>query len=111
MADSIAAKMKAFADIIEGRVVHDEARVQVCIKGTILGFPATYEAIGAGFPFGGNYFIETKVIDDPEEEPDPRTLKLTVLPRVARGLLQFLARIMLFEAKGQSVGDKRLEKQ
>jgi hypothetical protein len=110
MADNLSAKMKAFADIIEGRVVHDEGRVQVCIKGTVLGFPATYEAIGAGFPFGGNYFIETKVIDDPNQEPDKRALNLTALPRVARGLLQILARIMLFEAKGQSVGDKRLEK-
>jgi len=110
MTDDLSNKMKAFADMIEGRVVHDESRVQVCIKGTVLGFPATYEAIGAGWPFGGNYFIETKVIDDPSHEPDAKSLKLTALPRVARGLMQFLARLMLFEAKGQPVGDRRLEK-
>ncbi|HEY9774885.1 MAG TPA: hypothetical protein V6C81_14070 [Planktothrix sp.] len=103
------AKMELLAKIIEGRVVHDEDRVQVCIKGTILGFPATIEALNAGWPFGVNYFIETHVIDDPNRPQDPNGLKMTFIPRVARGLVQIFARVLLVESRGQRVGDKRLE--
>ena len=107
----LAAKMQTFAELIEGRVVDDHTRVEVCLKGTVLGFPATLEAIGAGWPFGVNYFIETKVIDDPNEPENPMSLKLTLLPRVARGFMQIFARVLLIEARGQSIGDKRLEKE
>jgi len=102
-------KMETFAKIIEGRVVHDEGRVQICLKGTILGFPATLEAINAGWPFGVNYFIETQVIDDPDEEPDPQALKMTLVPRVAHGIMKMFARILLVEARGMRLGDKKLE--
>jgi len=102
-------KMEAFARVIEGKVVHDENRVQVCIKGTVLGFPATLEAISAGFPFGVTYFVETQVIDDPNrvEKIDP--LDMTVCPRYVRGIFGFLARIFLIEPKGQKLDDKRME--
>ncbi|HEY9716166.1 MAG TPA: hypothetical protein V6C69_01750 [Trichormus sp.] len=102
-------KMETFAKIIEGRVVHDEGRVQICLKGTILGFPATLEAINAGWPFGVNYFIETNVIEDPDEEPDDQPLKLTLLPRVAHGFMKIFARVLLVEARGMKLGDKKLE--
>ncbi len=42
---SLEAKMETLAKIIDGHIVHDETRVAVCIKGTLLGFPATLEAI------------------------------------------------------------------
>jgi hypothetical protein len=103
--------METLAEIIEGRVVDDSTRVQVCLKGTQLGFPATFEAIGVGFPFGVNYFIETQVIEDPNARVNPNALKLTILPRVARGFTQIFARILLIESKGQPVGDKRLERE
>lgn len=103
------AKCKAFAEIIEGRVVDDQVRVQVCLKGTVLGFPATLEAIGAGWPFGVSYFVETKVVDDPNEQEDPNALKLNILPRVVRGFASFFARILLFEPRGQRIGDKRID--
>lgn len=108
--DDLEVKMDGFAKLIDGRIVHDEQRVQVCLKGTVLGFPATLEAISAGWPFGVNYFIETKVIEDPNHPNQEGTLKLTILPRVARGLMQIFARVLLIEPRGQKVGDARLEK-
>lgn len=106
---SLDAKIESFAKIIDGRVVHDETRVAICIKGTVAGFPATMEAIGAGWPFGVNYFIETEVVEAPSQDYNSQLLKLTILPRVAHGIMSFLARILLVEAKGQRVGDRRLE--
>lgn len=108
--DELETKMDTLAKLIDGRVVDQTQRVQVCLKGTVLGFPATLEAINAGWPFGVNYFIETKVIEDPDHPNQEGTLKLTILPRVARGLMQIFARILLIEPKGQKVGDNRLEK-
>ena len=105
------AKMQMLARIIEGRVVDDSNRVQVCLKGTILGFPATLEAINVGWPFGVNYYIETRVIDDPNQPRDPNALKLTFVPRVARGLIELFARVLLVESRGQKIGDKRLEEE
>jgi hypothetical protein len=109
--DDLEPKMDTFANLIDGRAVDDHTRVQVCLKGTLLGFPATFEAIGAGWPFGVNYFIETEVIEDPNAPVNPSALNLTVLPRVARGFTQIFARILLIESKGQPVGDKRLERE
>jgi len=109
---SLEAKMETLAKIIDGHIVHDETRVAVCIKGTRLGFPATLEAISPGWPFGVNYFIETEVVaEEPHQEMGEQFLKLTILPRVAHGILAFAARLLLVEAKGQKVGDKRLERE
>ena len=107
--DLLKRKMKAFAKLIDGQVVDDADRVQVCIKGTVLGFPATLEAITAGWPFGVSYYIQTTVIEDPDRQSDPGALQLTLCPRTARGPFSFLARLLLFEAQGQKMGDRRIE--
>jgi hypothetical protein len=78
--------------------------VDICIKGTVLGFPATLEALSAGWPFGVTYIIQTKVIDDPNRPDNPDALKLELLPRHAHGIFKFIARILLIESRGQLMG-------
>jgi hypothetical protein len=103
------AKQKAVAEIIEGRVVVDEKRVPICVKGSVLGFPATLEAISPGFPFGVNYYLETKVGVEPSAAAKPGAT-ITITPRYGKGwIMGFLSHILFFEATGLPVGDKRLE--
>lgn len=97
------------ARIIEGRVVEDP-RFEVCIKGTVLGFPATLQAIKAGWPFGTTYTIETQVIDDPNAPIRPDSLQLVISPRLTHGIMAFFAKLLLFEPTGQRMTDKRMEK-
>ncbi|MBI4534392.1 MAG: hypothetical protein HY711_10655 [Candidatus Melainabacteria bacterium] len=109
MAIDIAAKLRAVADIIEGRVVNEDPRVAICVKGSVLGFPATLEAIHPNWPFGVMYYVETQIIEDPGKTKLSEPLNLTVCPRFGRGLMAFFAHLFLFEARGMSVNDKRLE--
>jgi len=107
--DTKTAKLKALAEVLEGRIVTDTHRVEICVKGTMLGFPATLEALRATFPFGVSYFIETNVTGDSSRQPDPSMLSMTIMPRYAKGLLSFITRILLFESKGQQVGEKSFD--
>ncbi len=100
------AKMNEVAEILEGKVIDDAVGLEVCIKGAVLGFPATVQALRASFPFGITYIVEVNVLENPKEE-DP--LNLTIMPRYAKGLLGFVTRIFLLESKGQSVGDKKFD--
>jgi hypothetical protein len=106
--DSIEARVAAVESILEGKRVQSE-RVAVSIKGAVLGFPATLEAFSPQFPFGLNYVIETKVVDDPAQEPDDTVLKITFTPRMARGIMARLFRMFLFEPKGQPVDEPRID--
>ncbi|HEY9785574.1 MAG TPA: hypothetical protein V6D17_09255 [Candidatus Obscuribacterales bacterium] len=101
-------KLQAVANLIEGRVVDDSERVEVCIKGTVLGFPATLEAFRSGFPFGVTYFLEVGVLEDKSAPTSDELLNLTICPRHTRGLYSFIARILLLESKGQPVNDPRV---
>lgn len=109
MAIDIAAKLRAVADIIEGRVVGEDPRVAICVKGSVLGFPATLEAIHPNWPFGVMYYVETQIIEDPHKIRLSNSLNLTVCPRFGRGWTRFFAHLFLFEARGLSVNDKQLE--
>jgi len=105
----IEAKVASIADVIEGsRLASD--RVEICIKGVVLGFPAALEAFSAHFPFGVNYFVETKIVDDPQGEQAVMPLKLAITSRHARGFLTRLKRLLLFEPRGQSLMQARLDK-
>ena len=98
------AKMERLAEILEGRVVDDTGRVEVCVKGAILGFPATLEAFRAGFPFGVAYYIETNADGMRKESQD--SLTMTITPRQARGLTAVFMRLLLFEPRGQKIGER-----
>jgi hypothetical protein len=110
MADvDIEGKKKAVAQIVEGRVVNDEKRVPICIKGSVLGFPATLEATNFGWPLGCMYYIETKVILDPNKPPQTHPLSLTITPRHGKGILAFIFRLLLLESHGMQLSDKRIQ--
>ena len=95
--------------MLEGRVVHDEKRVQICIKGAVLGFPATLEAIRTGYPFGVGYYLETKVVDDPTSSSKKSALKMTMTPRMVQGLFASMLRLFLLEPKGEKLGVPKLD--
>lgn len=103
------AKKRAVAEIIEGRVLSDDSRVAVSIKGSVIGFPAGLEALKPGWPFGVMYFLETQVVVDPNRPADKNALKMTIMPRIGRGLMRFFAHILLFESTGMPVSDRFLE--
>ncbi len=101
-------KVQSVATMLQGKVVEETAGLEVCVKGTILGFPATFQAIRASFPFGVTYIAETNVLDN-KEEVDPDALNLTIMPRYARGILGFITRLLLLESKGQKIGDRKFD--
>jgi hypothetical protein len=110
MAVDVEAKKQAVADIIGGKVIDDSDRVAVCIKGSVLGLPATFEAINPGWPFGVMYTVESNVVVDPNQPAAGKpAARITIYPRMGRGLTSFFTRILLFESSGMPVGDKRLE--
>ena len=50
MTQSPPARVQEFAKVIEGRIIDDDPRFEVYIKGTVLGFPATFQGIRANWP-------------------------------------------------------------
>jgi hypothetical protein len=102
------AKAQSVAQIIEGRVVPNVPNLAVSIQGSVLGFPVTIQAIGTKWPFPTMYFLETKIIEDPQH-PAEEPLMLTIAPRMGKGILSYFTRIVLFEPMGMGVGNKKLE--
>lgn len=108
MADpKIEAKAQQIAKLIDGEASFDTGRVAVSINGMVDGFPATVESLFPGWPFGTSYTMELDIDDEGPRD----SVRLSVYPRVGRGLWSFATRLLLFEPSGQSVHDKRLEKQ
>lgn len=103
------ARALAIAQIIDGRRVQDNRPLEVCVKGSVLGFPASIEAINASWPFGVTYNLNTKIVIDPEKQETSLPLKMTITPRTVRGPIAIIARLLLFESKGAPVGDKRYD--
>jgi hypothetical protein len=103
------AKVQTAAELIEGRVIQGEAPVAVMIRGTVLGFPAIFQAIYEGWPFGVTYIIETKVVDDPDHVCDKNDLVMNIMHRNAKGPLRSVMRLLLMESRGVAVGDKRIQ--
>ena len=103
------AKKETIADCIDGRIIDDSDRVAVCIKGVVGGFPATLEAIYPSWPFGCMYTVETNTAIDPDRDDDDErpSTRMTIYPRVGRGMMSFVTKIVLFETRGMSVSDKR----
>ncbi|MBX9949803.1 MAG: hypothetical protein K2Y39_11610 [Candidatus Obscuribacterales bacterium] len=102
-------KLEAIANLVEGRVVDDSDRVEVCVKGTLLGFPVTLEAFRAGFPFGVTFFLEIGDLSEGPKPVDPDALNMTFYPRMTRGLYSIFARLLLLESKGQPIDEPRIK--
>jgi len=109
MSIDLNAKMNSVAEILEGQVIQDSIGLEVCVKGSVSGFPATLQALRAGFPFGITYIVEVNVLEEEKAEEDP--LNMTIMPRYARGFFGFITRLLLLESKGQAIGDKKFDSQ
>ncbi len=105
------AKLNELAQVIEGRVVDDSDRVEVCIKGTVLGFPATVEALRTNFPFGASFFLETDVLKEHKSQADQQGFTLTISPKVVTGFWAKFSRILLIDHQTKMIGDKRFDSQ
>ncbi len=101
-------KQQAVAKLIDGQMIDDSERVAVLLKGVVKGFPATLQAFSVGWPFGCTYAIETNIVENPNINPADQA-HITILPRMGRGMMQFFFHAFLFEQKGKSVRDKKLE--
>lgn len=102
-------KIAAVAQIVDGRQIVDNRPLAVCVKGAVLGFPASIEAINTGWPFGVTYNLDTKIVIDPARQSTNSPLKMTIAPRMVSGPISILTRMLLFESSGMSVGDKRYD--
>jgi len=97
------AKIASIAKILDGRIIHDEERVQVCIKGIVLRFPATLEAVRVSYPFGVTYSLETNINQSRRASSNTIPLRIVLTPRLARGLFSIVARLLLLEGTGQKL--------
>jgi hypothetical protein len=103
------AKLQALADLIEGKVVDDSARVEACIKGTVIGFPATIEAMRLSFPFGCSFFLETDVLRENKSKKSSGEFTLTVSHRLVTGFWAKFSRILLIDHTDKPLGMKKFD--
>jgi hypothetical protein len=101
------AQQRAVAGLIDGEPVDASDRVAVSIKGTVDGFPAQMEAFMATWPFSTTYVVQTN--PSPERESQEQA-KINLIPRIGQGFFSFFAHIFLFEARGMSIDDKKLDR-
>jgi hypothetical protein len=102
-------KKQAIAQLIDGEVVDDSGRVAVCIRGNVDGYRATMEAVVPGWPFGVIYTVESVAGIDPSAPYTKRAARITLYPRVGRGMAGFFTNILLFESNTMRVDNKDLE--
>ena len=102
-------KLQALAEVIEGKVVDDTDRVEACIKGTVLGFPATIEALRVSFPFGCSYFLETDVLNEKKKNKSSGEFTLTISHRLVTGFWAKFSRILLVDHSGKALGLKKFD--
>jgi hypothetical protein len=110
MKANVEQKKHELAKFIAGKVIDDQPGLAVCIKGQVQGFPATLQAFYPGWPFGVQYIVET-MPNGLSTPPDDNGSRITIYPRVGRGIASFLSFLFLFEGKSSPVGDKELENQ
>jgi len=83
------------------------------LKGKRGEYDLTLTVFKPFFPFGVGYLLSFPNAENAESNSDPEApppLKLTVLPRFAKGLMSIFGRLFLFESKGQSVQDGKFER-
>ena len=98
---STQAKLIELAQSIDGQVVTNEKRVEICVKGIVAGFPVTLEATKATYPFGVNYFLETGGFSNGQVASE--SFKLTVTPKYIPGWFSLISRVLFFESRGQKL--------
>ncbi|MBP9090435.1 hypothetical protein KBI23_05345 [bacterium] len=103
------AKLQALAELIEGKIVDDTTRVEACIKGTVIGFPATIEALKVKFPFGCSFFLETDVLNENKKHKSNGEFTLTISHRIVTGFWAKFSRILLVDHSDKPLGLKRFD--
>ncbi|HEY9789240.1 MAG TPA: hypothetical protein V6D22_02495 [Candidatus Obscuribacterales bacterium] len=109
MAVDVQAKQEQLAGLLNGSVIDSEGRVAVCVRGAVDGFRATLEALAPSWPFGVSYFVEAFEGVDPSSRPTRPAAKMTICPRIGRGMSGLLTNVLLFEARSMRINDKKLE--
>jgi hypothetical protein len=80
------------------------------LKGKRGEYDITLTVFKPFFPFGVGYMISFGNEEAQDADFDTsQTLKLTVTPRFAKGLMSIFGRLLLFESKGLSVQDTKFE--
>lgn len=107
-------KQQEIADLIQGTVEDQSDRVAVCIKGRFGPYPATLEAFMTHWPFGVMYSLETKdssssSLSEVEVDPGENAAKISISPRVNRGIFSIVGRLIFFEGKGMPTKSRQLE--
>lgn len=110
MSADIRAKLEETARMLDGKVKEPgpNGGLVVSVHGYVAGFPCRLEAISPNWPFAVNYSVDTEVI--PRIKPANESFSLTVVPRIGKGLLGFVTRLLFFESWGMKVPDKELDK-
>ena len=103
------AQQRAVARLIDGEPVDESDRVAVCIKGMVNGFPAQLEAFMATWPFSVTYVVQSNAVQKAAGHLEKQA-KVTLAPRLGQGVFSFFAHAFLFEAKGMTVNDKKLDR-
>lgn len=82
------------------------------LKGKRGEYDITLTAFKPFFPFGVGYMISfgNEEIQEADTGSDTsQTLKMTIIPRFAKGLMSIFGRLFLFESKGLPVQDGKFE--
>lgn len=99
-------KLQVICETLKAKPEKNSGFNDLVLKGKRKGYDFTLTVFKPFFPFGTGYLINFNM---PDETQEPY-LKLTVLPRFAKGLMSIFGRLILFESKGQTVKDGKFER-
>ena len=111
MSIDLDSQKQQLANCIAGQVIPDQPGLAVCIRGNVKGFPVILQAVLTGWPFGVMYISETQDSATVSAVPAENGGRITICPRVGKGLGSILSFLFLFEGKSMPVGDSELEGQ
>ncbi len=98
-------KVQAICEKLKLKPEKESGFNDLVLKGKRKGYKITLTVFKPFFPFGVGYLVDFGQPED--EEP---YLKMTVLPRFAKGLMAIFGRVLLFESKGMPVQDGKFER-
>ncbi|MDX2105746.1 MAG: hypothetical protein SFY67_05025 [Candidatus Melainabacteria bacterium] len=109
-------KVQVISDALKVKPDKDTGFNDLVLRGKRGDYDIALTVFKPFFPFGTGYLLSfpgaenaetSNDVSDPEALPP---LKLTVLPRFAKGPMSILGRLFLFESKGQPVEDGKFER-